>query len=256
MDRYASENDYGRHEGDFHTHRSERYRHPEHDSNYRFENYGSSARGGYGNEGDWDTWGNQGDERGGARRNYTDINITDRDTYSTSRNYGNMGSYGGAQGFGDIRGGHHDASHPFDSGTGSSYSSSERDYHPRGYSSFGNESYDRGGKHGGDRYGYGSERYSRHDQGDLYGHDLPRRFQSSGRQDRYDFERDNYYSSDYGDDQGNYMGGGYHRETRSRYGEGDYGSSGYLQSDRGSDDRNLRSSREFNTAQNRWNTDW
>ena len=245
MNRFDSDRDYGRHEEDFHTHRSERYRHPESDSDYRFDDYGSSARGGYGNEGDWDTWGNQGDDRAGGRSRYTNINITDSDTFDTSRNYGNMGSYGGAQGFGDITGGRHDSDHPFDSGMGSSRMNRgiERD---RGYSSFGNESRDRGGFHRGD-YGSGE---------DLYGHDTSRRFQGNSGQRGYNVERDDYYSSNYGDDQGNYMGSGYHRTSRGEYGpSGDYGSMGRMEQGRRDRDSGMRS-REFNTAQNRWNTDW
>ena len=246
MNRFDSDRDYGRHEESFHTHRSERYRHPEGDSDYRFDDYGSSARGGYGNEGNWDTWGNQGDDRAGGRSRYTNINITASDTFDTSRNYGNMGSYGGAQGFGDIRGGRHDSGHPFDSGMGASNTGRgwERDSSTRGYSSFGNESLDRGGHH--------REDYGR--RGGLYGQDTSRRFEGRRGQDRYDFERDNYYSSNYGDDQGNYMGSGYSRTSRGEYGPmGDYGSMGHMEPNRR--DSSMRS-REFNTARNRWNTDW
>ncbi|WP_018478647.1 hypothetical protein [Pontibacter roseus] len=256
MNRDRENRNYGQHEGDFHTHRSDRYRHPESDSNYGHNAYGSSARGGYGHQGNY---------RAGGRGNYSNINITDSDTYSTSRNYGNMGSYGGAQGFGDIRGGRHTSDHPFDSGMGSSqaYMGRERERetdrgdNPRGYSSFGNESYSRGGSYGRGQSGYGGR-----NQEDLYGHDTSRRFQGSAGQSRYDFERDDYYSSNYGDDQGNYMGGGYHRMTQSNYGAGDYGSSGHMErGNQGRDidrdmDRERGGSRNFNTAQNRWNTDW
>ena len=76
MNRHSSDRDYDRHEGGFHTHRSERYRHPDQDSGYRFDDYGSAAHGGYGNESYQGTWGNQGNERGGSR-NYSRTNITD-----------------------------------------------------------------------------------------------------------------------------------------------------------------------------------
>ncbi|PKV76129.1 hypothetical protein [Pontibacter ramchanderi] len=233
MNRYSSDRDQDRHDRDFHTHRSERYRHPEQDRGYRFDDYGSAAHGGYGNESYQDTWGNQGNERGGSR-NYSRTNITDNNTYSTSRNYGNMGSYGGAQGFGDSRGGRHDSEHPFDSGMGQRgrYSEERRDYN----------------RH--NRYGSSRE--------DLYGNEVSRRFEGRAGQERYDFERDDYYSSNYGDDQGNYMGSGYHRESRSRYGEGDYGSSGYLEpgSSRNRERYRQNRPREFNTARNRWGNDW
>ena len=91
-------------QGNYRTKRSDRYRHPERDSQrYRFDDYGDAAHGGYGNESYGGTFGNQGNEMAGSR------NVANRGhhTYSTSRNYGNMGSYGGAQGFGDYRGGRH-----------------------------------------------------------------------------------------------------------------------------------------------------
>jgi hypothetical protein len=252
MNRFDSDRDYGRQEEDFLTRRSERYRQPEGDMDYRYDDYGSSARGGYGNEGDWDTWGNQGDDRTGGRSRYTNINITDSDTFDTSRNYGNMGSYGGAQGFGDIRGGRHDSGHPFDSGMDSSRMNRgwERDSSTRGYSSFGNESLDRGGHH---REDYGSRGYSGNE---LYGRDTSRRFQGNSGQSGYNVERDDYYSSNFGDDQGNYMGSGYNRTSRGEYGPiGDYGSTGRMEQGPQNRDSGMRS-REFNTAQNRWNTDW
>lgn len=229
MNRYPE--NYGHRSEEFHTRRSERYRHPEQDSGHRFEDYGSSARGDYGNESRRGSWGNQGSETGGSRR-YTDINVTPYDRFEQSRNYGNMGSYGGAQGFGDIRGGRHDDSHPYDSGIGSQR------------------------RQGDEQRGLFGDRNRRSsDREDLYGHDTSRRFQGSDRQNRYDFERDDYFSSNYGDDQGNYMGG-HQRESESRYGTGDYGSSGFMESGRRQQDRGERSPREFNTARNRWNTDW
>jgi hypothetical protein len=246
MNSHESDYNQNRHQDGFQTHRSERYRHPERGTQQRFDDYGSPARGGYGNESQQGTWGNQGNEMGGSRR-YTDINVTPYDRFEQSRNYGNMGSYGGAQGFGDMRGGQHDSDHPFDSGT-----SQRRSYSNEGRGSMGNR-------------GYREERrdYSRHNRygsnrEDLYGHELSRRFEGQGGQERYDFERDDYFSSNYGDDQGNYMGSGYNRDTRSRYGEGGNDASGSMQPRRQSgsgSDRN-NSGREFNTAQNRWNTDW
>jgi hypothetical protein len=241
MNRY--QDDQGQHDREFHTHRSERYRHPEHDSGQRFENYGSSARGSYGDESNQGRRGSQGNEMGGSRR-YTDINLTPYDRFEQSRNYGSMGSYGGAQGFGDTRGGHHDSGHPFDSGTGS-----QRRYSDEGRGSMGSRGYREEGR------GYGKGRSHDSSSEDLYGHDTSRRFQGSDRQSSYDFERDDYYSSNYGDDQGNYMGSGYQRETESRYGSGDYGSSGFIDQDRQSG-QSQRKPREFNTARNRWYTDW
>ncbi|MDX5436268.1 MAG: hypothetical protein LPK03_03700, partial [Pontibacter sp.] len=220
----------------FETRRSDRYRHPERDSNVRFDDYGASARGGYGNESYSGTWGNQGNEMGGSR------NVSGRgDSYSTSRNFGSMGSYGGAQGYGSSRGGYSSqregssgSLYHYESGRGSSQSpSSER--RSFGYSS----DYDSHGT------GY------RHDDTprDLYGSDVSRRFQGSD-QSRYDFDRDrgsdrdrnrgqrgvsdssnywdrdNFSSQNYGGAEGNYMGSGYSRSTRGSS-QGDYGSSGF-----------------------------
>ncbi|WP_114778849.1 hypothetical protein [Botryobacter ruber] len=126
MNRYQPDQ-YRQEEYDFHTRRSERYRHPAQASSgyqrYQFDDYGASARGGYGNEGNFGTFGNQGNEMGGSRNTgYRDTG----GTYGSSRNYGNMGSYGGAQGFGSTRAGYssqrrHDdgLNHSFDSGHGS-----------------------------------------------------------------------------------------------------------------------------------------
>lgn len=220
--------DHEAHEGVFHTHRSERYRHPEQEHGNRFDEHGASARSAYGNE--------------RSLRHYTDINVTPYDRFEQSRNYGSMGSYGGAQGFGDIRGGHHDSNHPFDSGTGEQRRYGQQRQGPSGYREDREEHRNYGRSRGWDR-----------DREDLYGHEVSRRFQGSQGQQRYDFERDDYYSSNYGDDQGNYMGSGYHRSTESRYGTGDYGSSGFMEQNRQSGERR---SHEFNTAQNRRNADW
>ncbi|MFD1186023.1 hypothetical protein [Pontibacter rugosus] len=228
-----------RNNSNYNTRRSDEYRHPEQNSNYRFDDYGSSARGGYGNESHTGTWGNQGNEMGGSR------NTSNQDqygSYSTSRNYGNMGSYGGAQGFGSSRGGQHQqgSDYNFYSGRGSASGSRQGNIDP--YSS------DRS-------YGYQSD-YDSHgsgfrndDQPDLYGSDTSRRFQGSS-QDRYDFDADNYNqgsgsyrsnqnadrggysnrgsnsSSNYGGSQGNYMGSGYSRNNDSDYNQGNYGSMG------------------------------
>lgn len=153
----------------FQTHRSERYRHPESNNNYRFDDYGSSARGGYGNEGNTGTWGNQGNEMGGSRNT---ANQDTYGTYSTSRNYGNMGSYGGAQGFGTSRGGtigqrHYgsaDTDYNFDSGMGNPGEARGSDYSPAGRRAYAyesdNNSYDSGSNRDSDnnRYGSGSTR--------------------------------------------------------------------------------------------------
>lgn len=222
---YSGHSDRDENSG-YKTHRSERYRHPESSSNYRFDDYGSPARGGYGNESQGGTWGNQGNEMGGSR------NVTDRgqhDTYGSSRNYGNMGSYGGAQGFGSSRGGYtsqRERGHDYDSGMSN---------RPSGRDTYGQRS-----------HGYESDYDShgstfRNDRNpNLYGSDTSRRFQGSD-QGRYDFDRDNYnqgsgYSSgsqsNYGRSQGNYMGSGYNRSSNSDYDTGNYGSMGSY--DRGS----------------------
>jgi hypothetical protein len=236
MDRYASDRDYGQHEGSSHTHRSERYRHPESD-------YGARARGGYGNQ-------------MGRARQYEDIHVTPYDRFEQSHNYGSMGSYGGMQGFGDIRGGHHDPTHPYDSGTGSPRRYSEERYRPSGYSGDRGEGrdYGRSGRHMDD---FGRRSYDHPEHEDWYGREPLRRFEGRRGEGRYRFERDDYYSSNYGDDQGNYMGSGYQRDVPGRYGTGDYGSIGHFEQNHqpgGAQER--RRTREFNTVQNRWNTDW
>ncbi|MFD3001541.1 hypothetical protein ACFS7Z_14315 [Pontibacter toksunensis] len=204
--------------GGYQTHRSEKYRHPERDSNtgsnYRFDDYGSSARGGYGNESHSGTWGNQGNEMAGSR-NVSNRGISN-DTYSTSRNYGNMGSYGGAQGFGTARGGtiaqrHYGSestNYNFESGMGnpgeargSSYSpgghrvySYERDYDSHG-SDMGNRSYgsSRSGTSRGSQdynsgnYGSGQNDYNSYGGGSSY---------SSGHSNQNKPGRSSNYSSD------------------------------------------------------------
>jgi hypothetical protein len=248
--------DGSRGQGNFRTHRSERYRHPERDSNYDFDDYGASARGGYGNESYGGTWGNQGNEMAGSR------NVTNQDiygAYSTSRNYGNMGSYGGAQGFGTSRGGniaqrHYgagDTNYNFESGMGNPREARNSGYSPGGHRAYGYQSdYD--------SHGSGMDDDDR--SSDLYGSDTSRRLQGS-RRDRYDFNQDDYnegsrsyrgsgnrgssgygssfrdrdrdrgdYTSpNYGGGEGSYMGSGYRRSSQGDYGSGssDYGSAGY-----------------------------
>ncbi|MEJ8800559.1 hypothetical protein [Pontibacter sp. H249] len=231
---------YGMGQG-YRTRRSERYRHPEQDSGYRFDDYGASARGGYGNESYGGTFGNQGNEMGGSR------NVSGRgEMYSTSRNFGNMGSYGGAQGYGSSRGGYpsqrdegSSSLYHYESGMGSRSGPSSQERRSYGPSS----NYDSHGS------GY------RHDDNpeDLYGSNVSRRFQGSD-QGRYDFGRDrsqnrsgmndssNYWdrdnfgsSSNYGGSEGSYMGSGYNRSTRGSS-MGDYGSMGSYDSGYGSGD--------------------
>ncbi|MBC5991233.1 hypothetical protein [Pontibacter cellulosilyticus] len=237
-------------EGSYQTRRSEKYRHPERDTNYRFDDYGASARGGYGNESYGGTWGNQGNEMGGSR------NVSGRgDTYSTSRNFGNMGSYGGSQGYGSSRGGYpsqrsgsSDSLYHYESGMGSGSSSGRRSY---GYSS----DYDSHGS--GYNYDDNPE--------DLYGSDVSRRFQGSD-QGRYNFDRDrsrgqrgmsdssnywdrdNYGSSNYGGSEGNYMGSGYNRSSRGSS-MGDYGSMGSYDSGSSSSSRGSYSGGDYGSRQ-------
>ncbi|GAB3203945.1 hypothetical protein ABID22_003216 [Pontibacter aydingkolensis] len=227
---------YGMNEG-YQTRRSERYRHPERDSNYRFDDYGSPARGGYGDESHSGTWGNQGNEMGGSR------NLSGRDrsgTYSTSRNFGNMGSYGGSQGYGSSRGGYptqreegSGSLYHYESGMGTRSSSPAQGRRSYGYSS--------------DYDSHGSGYHHDDTPEDLYGSDVSRRFQGTD-QGRYDFDRnrtqgrkdmsdnsnywdrDNYDSSGYGGSEGSYMGSGYNRTTRGSD-MGDYGSMGSYSSD-------------------------
>lgn len=197
----------------------------------RFDDYGSPARGGYGNEGRMGTFGNQGNEMGGSRDRGND------NTYSSSRNYGNMGSYGGAQGFGSSRGGYpsqrqqdSDMRRAFDSGMGhmggmpdnqSGRQDRDRSQGIRDYDSHGGGSMVR------------DVNYSRNN--DLYGSDSSRRFQGRD-QDRYNFNTDNRSRSDnYGGSEGNYMGSGYNRTSRpGEYGAmgGYYGGSGSYSSER------------------------
>ncbi|MFD2515351.1 hypothetical protein ACFSRY_15870 [Pontibacter locisalis] len=266
-DRYGSNQQSG-----YQTHRSERFRHPERSNDYRFDNYGSSARGGYGDEGHSGTWGNQGNEMGGSR------NVSNRgmdDTYSTSRNYGNMGSYGGAQGFGSARGGSPSqrqddsgSAYRYVSGMGSPMSRN-RDQESGRSRSYGYQSdYDSHGsgfKHDANPDLYGSDtsrRFQGSDQGSYhfdrnrdqsrsgyssgssysgrYGSDRDRSDRDSTSRSSYssgssyssDRDRDNYGSSNYGGSQGSYMGSGYNRTSDRDYGSGNYGSMGSY--DRGS----------------------
>ncbi|MCC9135041.1 hypothetical protein ACFSKU_18890 [Pontibacter silvestris] len=228
---------YGNNKGRYQSRRSEQYRHPERDrgndfrkgSDFSFDDYGSSARGGYGNESYGGTFGNQGNEMGGSR-NVSNYGL--HDTSSTSNNYGNMGSYGGAQGFGSSRAGlpsqrdyDSDVNYNFDSGMGSPRSAREHHYSPAGHRAYGNErdsdQYNRGR---GSDMGLSSNSNNR----DLYGNDTSRRFQGSD-QGRYDYNRDDFDSPNYGGSEGKYMGSGYDRHIpRGQYGsrDGNYGSIG------------------------------
>ena len=219
---YNTPDRYDRSLGSYQTHRSERYRHPEQDSSrYRFDDYGDAAHGGYGNESYSGTFGNQGNEAAGSRH------VANRGfgTYATSQNYGNMGSYGGAQGFGSSRAGYgsqrmfHTGSR-FDSGHGRNRGEAaydrESDQHRRyGYMS----DYDSHGQSAGS--------YDRRDN-ELYGDYTPRRFRGAD-QGHYNFDRDDDNTPGYSRDRGNYMGSGYERTARrNEYGStrGDYGSAG------------------------------
>ncbi|MER2999298.1 hypothetical protein [Pontibacter populi] len=221
---YNTPDRYDRSRGSYQTHRSERYRHPEQQSNrYRFDDYGDAAHGGYGNEGYSGTFGNQGIESGGSRH----VANRGSSTYATSQNYGNMGSYGGAQGFGSARSGYgsqrtfHSGSQ-FDSGHGRNRGEAYYQREPEQHRHYGYLSdYDSHGQTAGN--------YD-HDPGnhDLYGDYNPRRFKGAD-QGHYNFDRDNYQSHSYGGNRGNYMGSGYERTPRrNEYGatQGDYGSAG------------------------------
>ncbi len=263
---------YSGQEGNYRTRRSERYRHPEQEQDYRYDDYGSSGRGGYGNERYSGTFGNQGDEGAGSRSDYQNND----NQYSSSRNYGNMGSYGGAQGFGSATGGYP-----------SQRVSSRRIYDSGGYTDF-NTQFDSGmGRSQNDNYrndrddnrgrsqNYRSDNnsYGRGSSGNDYNRDLygsesevERRFQGSD-QGRYHFGEDQNDSPNYGGSRGNYMGSGYDRSSRQgRYnslnehyeatsgqsngnlGEEPYGMSGYYQGGYGSGssgyDSDERSDRE------------
>jgi len=199
------------------THRSERYRHPDEDNNY-----GSRSRGGDGN---------QANDRGNPR-NVANHSMNE-DTYSTSRNYGNMGSYGGAQGFGSDRGGQHPAQrndssgYNYYSGMGSPDETRQRNLSSPGSSSNmygGRGSYDSDNR----RYSRGSDRGMSSNSGnrDLFGNDTSRRFEGSD-QGHYNFDNDNYNSHSYGgDSRGNYMGSGYNRNAQGRDNYSGFGSSG------------------------------
>ncbi|NEM99162.1 hypothetical protein [Pontibacter burrus] len=230
-DRYRSDR------GNYRSHRSERYRHPESDT-YHFDNYGDAAHGGYGNESYSGTYGNQGDEGAGHRsRNVANRGMS---TYDTSRNYGNMGSYGGAQGFGSSRGGY--SSQRRSSDLGSEFSSGHGRYERTGYGRGTSQGHSRGYENDYDSHGQNADydSYERGSNRDMYGDYTSRRFQGSN-QGRFDFDRDEYRTSSYGGDRENYMGSGYERTPRrNEYGStrGDYGSSGrYLGRSTGSYDQ-------------------
>ncbi|WP_187262389.1 hypothetical protein [Pontibacter beigongshangensis] len=232
----------------FQTRRSEQYRHPEqHHKGYpqpheRFEDYGISAQGGYGNRGNFGDYDYQDDDMAGYRN---ESNQDVYGTYSTSRNYGNMGSYGGAQGFGSSRGGYasqrrpsEDSGSAFDSGMSSpnwqhDYNRGSRGYQSdlnynssSGYRNPGREetrgwlSDDRGSRWGSNRLSSGQ---------DPYGDNMSDRFQG-GRHgsSNYDRSDDQFYGSDRDNEErdGYYMGSSYSRISRGDYGsnDGNYGS--------------------------------
>ncbi|MEJ8757015.1 hypothetical protein WG947_08415 [Pontibacter sp. H259] len=218
---YNESDRYNRQQRNYQPNRSEQYRQPgQRNRQYHFDDYGDAAHGGYGNEGYSGTWGNQGNERGGSR------NVANRglSTYDTGRNYGNMGSYGGAQGFGSTRGGFSNqrsshAGSQFDSGHGrQAYANQDRGYdQPRHY----------GYQSDYDSHGQNSEnyRYNRSNR-NIYSDYPTRRYQDTGHT-RQGYERDNYSTGGFGRDRGNYMSSGYERNPRrSEYGStrGDYGS--------------------------------
>ncbi len=197
----------GRDGRNYQTHRSDRYRHPERDD-YRFDDYGSSARGGYGNESNTGTWGNQGNEMGGSRN--TSRYNQDYNSFSNSPDYGRRDSYSGE------RGGY-SARHPQES---------DRDdsgYSRRGSSRshFGDSDYDNY-----ERLSAGNRSHSYRDDRDLYGSESSRRFQGTD-QGHYNFDQDDkrYRGGDYSDSQGNYRGSGYRRSSQNEYGSRrhDYG---------------------------------
>ena len=229
------ESDYDQPYGGYRTRRSEEYRNPELHPGHHSGPYDSAARGGYGNESNWDDYRNQGSQRNDSR-NFSRVNITDDDTYSTSRNYGNMGSYGGAQGFGDVRGGlssqrHYDSDthYNFDSGMGSPREAREHHYSPAGHPAYQSSS-----GSGQRSQGWVSSGRSSGSDRDLYGTTVNREFQGE-RQGQYDFGREEFSSPSFGGDRGQYMGSGYDRYTRGDYGssDGNYGSIGRMESGSG-----------------------
>ncbi len=193
----------------------------------QYERYRQDLPDNYGNRNrnrDFDSQGNDMGSNFPRRESRQDI----YGTYSTSMNYGNMGSYGGAQGFGDMRGGtpsqrHYDSDthYNFDSGMGSPQHAREEGYTPGGHRTYGYQSdYD---SHG---MGSSSNRNARRE---MHGPDETRRFQSS-QQDHYNSNRDEYRSPNYGGPRG-YMSSGYDRTTRGES-QGDYGSLGRYESNR------------------------
>jgi hypothetical protein len=225
----------------FHTHRSERYRHPESSRGYHSDNYGSPMGGEYGQERSTRTWSSQVNEKPG----YSD--------------YGSKSSYGSSTGYGSSERNYpsqnqykSDSFYHYDSGLGSQ----DRGGQDRGYSSEGHRA-----------FGYQSD-YDSHGSGfrndsnpDLYGDNVSRRFQGSD-QGSYHFDRDrdrqhragsqfdrsssgrfgdsgmSSQSSGYDSSEGNYMGSGYSRTSNQDYGSGNYGSMGSY--DRGSSDSSYR----------------
>ncbi|MBC5772991.1 hypothetical protein H8S95_02860 [Pontibacter sp. KCTC 32443] len=225
---YNERDRYGRDRDSYQTHRSERYRHPDQDmSSSRSSDYRSSDR-----DRDRTSYSNE-FYRSSQRRSPQDWDpqhVANRGltTYDTARNYGNMGSYGGAQGFGSERGGfsHHrssDMGSEFESGMG------ESRYSDRGRGQSASQ---------GRRYGYQSDYDSHGQNSDNYRYEDSSRSQhdnytSRRRQDpdhsRPGYERGDYNTRSFGGDRGKYMGSGYERTPRSNeYGatRGDYGSAG------------------------------
>ncbi|MBF9254537.1 hypothetical protein I2I11_14630 [Pontibacter sp. 172403-2] len=190
--------------GHYQTHRSERYRHPEQDNNYGYQ-----SRGSYGNQGN-----NPDSSRHTANRSMND-------PYSTSRNYGSMGSYGGAQGFGTARGGQHpsqrndSSGYNYFSGMGSPDEARQSNLNSPGYNSnmySGRSNYNSGNS----AYNRGSDRGMSSNSGNrnLYGNDTAHRFESN---DLNRSGNDNYGSHSYGgSSRGNYIDSGYDRDVRNR----------------------------------------
>lgn len=218
----------------FHTHRSERYRHPEQDSGRSgYEPYRYSEReSGRDRNRDRIDYSNE-FYRSSQRRSPQDWNpehVANHglSSYACARNYGNMGSYGGAQGFGSERGGypHHrssDMGSQFESGMGEMrYGNRERGStsQPRHYGYM--SDYD---SHGQSSDNYRYERGGRRQYGGGYS---SRSFSGKGPA-RYNISRDEYSTHSFGGDRGSYMGSGYERASRGNaYGStsGDYGTSG------------------------------
>ena len=221
-----NQNRYDADRDSYNTNRPERYRQPEQGTERNtFDNYRSEGRGNvsYGND----------FYRSSQRRSPQDWNpehIANRgmSTYDTARNYGNMGSYGGAQGFGSERGGypHHrttDIGSEFESGMGEQHYGNQN----QGRRSDQNRRY--GYQSDYDSHGQNSDnyRYERSNEG-LYDDYASRRYRDTGHRGA-GYERDSYTTHSFGGDRGNYMGSGYERTARNtEYGatQGDYGKAG------------------------------